>query len=121
MYLGTADPPAFQGTRTETSFHPAALEPGTQYFWRIDTVGESGTTAGEFWTFTTGHLPADFDIDGDVDQADFGYLQACISGAGVFLLPGCEMADLHPNGVVDQQDVAVFRNCIGGANQHPGC
>ncbi|HRR87601.1 MAG TPA: putative collagen-binding domain-containing protein, partial [Phycisphaerae bacterium] len=65
--------------------------------------------------------PADFDWDGDVDQTDFGHFQACISGSGVALSPGCEDADLAPDGAVDQNDLSVFRTCMGGSDQPPGC
>jgi len=64
---------------------------------------------------------ADFDVDGDVDQADFGVFQACFSGPDVAYESGCEKADLTGNGAVDQADFALFRDCLGGADQVPGC
>jgi hypothetical protein len=65
--------------------------------------------------------PADFDRDGDVDQADFGHFQGCLSGWGNPLAPGCENADLVPDGAIDQNDFNVFKACMTGPGQLPGC
>ena len=64
---------------------------------------------------------SDFDKDGDVDQADFGYLQACLSGMGEPNSPLCVVADLSGDGDVDQIDLALFQSCLGGPNTSPGC
>ncbi len=63
----------------------------------------------------------DFDVDGDVDLTDFGYLQRCYSGSGVAPASGCEDADLDGDNDVDQTDFGQFKNCFGGANRSPGC
>jgi hypothetical protein len=54
IYFGPANPPAFQTNRTETTFYPDHLIAETTYYWRIDEVNPSVTTAGAVWTFTTG-------------------------------------------------------------------
>ena len=66
VYLGTdetavtnADPMSaeFQGNVSVTNFDPGGLMSITDYYWRIDTVddtGTGGTTKGEVWKFTTG-------------------------------------------------------------------
>lgn len=64
---------------------------------------------------------ADFDLDDDVDQADFGFFQTCISGSGAGYDPGCAAADLHADGLVDGHDFDLFQSCMGGANRPPGC
>jgi len=64
---------------------------------------------------------ADLDLDGDVDQEDFGILQACMAGPFVPYQPGCESADINENGYVDYQDFTLFQSCMNGANQIPGC
>ncbi len=64
---------------------------------------------------------ADFDADGDVDLADFGFLQACYSGSGTSYATGCARADLDGDNDVDQNDFTLFKACIGGANRLPGC
>lgn len=58
--------------------------------------------------------PGDLDIDGDVDQSDFGLLQACFSGAGVLVGPDCAAASLDADGDVDRDDATVFLNCMTG-------
>jgi hypothetical protein len=65
-------------------------------------------------------VTSDFDRDTDVDQEDFGFLQACFSG----LLPyqqGCQPADLDGNGRVNLDDFNIFASCFNGPNQPPAC
>lgn len=57
----------------------------------------------------------DFDDDGDIDQADFGAFQACLSGADVSQTdPTCAAARLDDDADVDAADLAVFRACMSG-------
>lgn len=116
---------------------PVADEPG-EPGWP-DTVVQTGLTRGLTyyysafaydWIMNHGPAayaqaipvgPADFDRDGDVDQADFGHFQACITGTGIHLSPGCEDADLVPDGAIDQSDFNVFSACLAGPGQAPGC
>lgn len=60
----------------------------------------------------------DFNHDFDVDQGDFGHLQACLTGANTASLdPGCDDADLDRDGDVDQDDFGLFQRCVSGAEQ----
>ncbi len=70
-----------------------------------------------------GHRPADFDHDRDVDQSDFGHLQACMGGAVVLPAVGCEDADLDFDDDIDQDDFGVFQVCHSGPTvpANPGC
>ena len=71
-----------------------------------------------------GDVPGDFDLDGDVDQSDFGHLQECLLGPTVPQTdPGCADTLLDSDEFVDQDDVAIFLNCMSGANVpgDPGC
>jgi len=66
----------------------------------------------------------DFDLDGDVDQADFGHLQGCLSGPNVPQNdPGCTSARLDGDKDVDWADLVVFRACMTGAGvpADPSC
>ena len=36
-----------------TSFKPGTLEPGRNYYWRVDEVSSTGTRTGFTWRFTT--------------------------------------------------------------------
>jgi hypothetical protein len=59
--------------------------------------------------------PADFDRDGDVDQADFGHLQACMLGPGVNQAdPACGDCLLNGDYSVDQEDLTFFLRCFEG-------
>lgn len=67
---------------------------------------------------------ADFDRDGDVDQSDFGHVQACLSGPGVEQShAGCTDARLDGDNDVDRDDVALFGGCLRGseAPADPDC
>jgi hypothetical protein len=63
----------------------------------------------------------DYDHDGDVDQEDFGHLQACLSGSGTSCLPECADADFDGDSDVDNDDFNAFQPCISGPNQASGC
>jgi hypothetical protein len=64
--------------------------------------------------------PGDFDLDEDVDQEDFGHLQACLGGSGDLPLE-CRDADLNNDDYVNAEDFGVFEACMGGSNNPPGC
>lgn len=48
LYLGTTSSNAFS--------LPVAVNPGTTYYWRVDSVGFSGVTPGAVWSFTVSAL-----------------------------------------------------------------
>ena len=62
-------------------------------------------------------IPGDLDGDGDVDLADFGVFQSCLTGTGNAQNdPDCVGAKLEGGDEdVDWQDLANFRGCISGA------
>ncbi len=69
-------------------------------------------------------VPADFDDDGDVDQADFGLVQRCFCGPGVEQTnPACAGARLDADNDVDFDDFRIFQGCVSGPNvaAHPDC
>lgn len=60
-------------------------------------------------------IRADFDHDGDVDQTDYGHLQACISGTGSTQAnPACADALFDNDSDVDRDDLTVFLGCLSG-------
>jgi len=78
----------------------------------------SGVNANPVTPWATG----DFDHDRDVDQEDFGHLQACYGGDGILIsIPECEDADLTGDLDADVQDFVIFQGCMKGPNQTPGC
>lgn len=75
-------------------------------------------------TLTVTSAASDFDRDCDVDQSDFGHLQACMSGGGYQQTnEDCTNADLDLDGDVDEADFGAFQNCFNGAGTAPrdGC
>jgi hypothetical protein len=66
----------------------------------------------------------DFDLDGDVDQEDFGRFQVCLSGTDQPQTdPSCTHALLDSDDDVDEDDFGVFQACISGPNvpADPAC
>jgi len=58
---------------------------------------------------------ADFDGDNDVDQSDYGHLQACLTGESIAVTdPACLDASLDGDEDVDGGDITVFLTCYGG-------
>ena len=63
---------------------------------------------------------ADTDEDLDVDQDDFSMFQACFTGLGGGILPGCACFDREPDTDVDQDDLGgptlpnTFEGCASG-------
>jgi hypothetical protein len=55
VYFGITDPPPFVCSQINTTFDPDTMSNLTTYFWRIDEIGQNGTTPGNLWTFTTGY------------------------------------------------------------------
>jgi hypothetical protein len=69
-------------------------------------------------------IPGDFDGDFDVDQDDFGHMQACLSGSGIPQDdPGCLPGRLDWDDDVDQLDLALFLACVTGPDTpgDPAC
>jgi hypothetical protein len=122
---GSDDFVAFFPLGSETYDPPGLLVPGTTYYWRVDEHHAGGDPArGPLWRFTAWQAPGDFDRDMDVDQEDFGYLQACYTGHGVISEdPACQDASLDDDGDVDPTDFTIFQGCMSGANvpAEPGC
>lgn len=70
------------------------------------------------------YAPCDVEPDGDVDQNDFGWFQACYSGAGEAQDdPACKGAKLDNDNDVDVDDFSKFALCMGGPNvpADPNC
>lgn len=80
----------------------------------------SGVSTFTTYGFDTPVALTDFDGDGDVDQKNFGHLQACMTGAGISVTdPVCADGDLDHDNDVDADDFAVFAACLSGAGTSP--
>ena len=81
--------------------------------YAVPAVG-SGTPAG----------PCDFDRDGDVDQADWGRFQACLTGEFIVQSDAaCGQALLDADTDVDTNDIVLVVACISGPGppSNPPC
>ncbi len=124
VYFGTTSPGTFQGNQAAATFDPGLLQLGQTYYWRVDEVNAYGTTTGDTWSFTARQYKGDFDNDGDLDQMDFGLMQACLSGASIPQLDAaCQPARFDNDSDVDQVDIALFLDCLSGplAPMNPDC
>ncbi|HOW72502.1 MAG TPA: hypothetical protein PKY77_18030 [Phycisphaerae bacterium] len=94
---------------------------------RLLTEGYLTNTFEEFWydevalTFCRNEPRFDTDRDGDVDHADFGIFQACLSGpANAFVAnppfdgSACQCLDADGDRDADADDLAVFTRCYSG-------
>ena len=52
---------------------------------------------------------------GDVDQEDFGHIQACVAGYAA-VAESCADADLSGDRHVNRNDLGVFQGCMSGAH-----
>jgi hypothetical protein len=69
-------------------------------------------------------MACDFNGDGDVDQEDFGWFQACLTGTAVPVeSPDCVDANLDGDSDVDMDDFGIFRECMSGPDipADPAC
>ena len=62
-------------------------------------------------------------LDGDVDQTDFGLFQICLSGADQPHPERCPDRDFDDDGDVDGDDHGLLQRCMSGANNRaePAC
>lgn len=89
-----------------------------------DAMGADSGWAEASARYDVLNIPGDFDLDGDVDQSDFGRFQACYSGAGLPQLDAaCANARLDEDNDVDAADFALFRECMSGpeTSADPNC
>jgi alkaline phosphatase len=104
-------------TETDTiwlAYDVAALPPGP-YVAHLNVVSNEAPNSPRSFTvnLTVKSVPGDFDSDRDVDQEDFGRLQACLSGTGP-MAAECLDADLDGTGHIDQIDMGLLQRCLSG-------
>ena len=106
--------PAWAGS-DEPRFHAKARDlKGDETSWVLSSAKFSVHAAG----------PGDADGDGDVDQSDFGALQACYTGPGIAQPEErCFDARLDSDEDVDADDFGIFQNCMTGPGNpaDPNC
>jgi len=59
-------------TVTDHGYTPSSLDYGTEYFWKVDETGDSGTYAGDVWSFTTEEFGVVDDFESYTDDIDAG-------------------------------------------------
>jgi hypothetical protein len=87
-------------------------------------TGGSYSMTGGFWVIPEcPAIPADYDGDCDVDQADYTIFEACASGPGYAYAGDCDDRDFDSDTAVDQSDFAVFQRCLSGPDvpADPSC
>jgi hypothetical protein len=85
--------------------------------YRCVVNGECGGATSNEATLTVvePYAPVDFDRDDDVDGADFGHFQVCLSGTSFPQNdPSCQDAKLDEDSDVDELDLVIFVGCLRG-------
>ena len=87
LYFGADANAVAEGTVAPTtlvdhSYAPAGLMLATDYFWKVDEVGDAGTYEGDVWTFKTEEVVVidDFESYGDDMDAEEAVFQTWIDG-----------------------------------------
>ena len=92
----------------------AAFSQAGAYTLRL-TASDGVFTVSDEIVITVKSSVCDFDGDTDVDQVDFGHLQACATGSGQAVTDvACFNAILDGDDDIDQNDFAVFAACVSG-------
>ena len=102
-------------------YQTASLPVGT-YQARIEINADQAVNTPVFVDVAVTITPhfVDFDGDDDVDQSDFGHIQACLTGPGIRQQDAsCLAADLDGDDDVDQSDLAAFHQCTSGPGIRP--
>ena len=108
VYFGDSTPPPFIGNQPDGFLDRSALEPGTTYYWRIDSVNEHGTTAGSIWNFTVSSLPdGDVNADWSINLLDIGALASRWLGDECQNSNWCDNADINQDTNVNLVDFAL--------------
>lgn len=113
VQIGTLGP-GTAGWLVDVTFDFAGLVDDVHYV-RMDR-GASGPKTGTFFdSFASlNPLPGDCDSDGDVDLQDFLAFQACFTGPGGPVDPGCECVDFDGDDDVDLLDFFAFQTAFTG-------
>lgn len=82
----------------------------------VDSIGPFTVHIDDVELLCPYPVPGDRDLDGDVDQGDFGHFQCCLSGVGAPQDdPDCQDAKFDADKDVDESDFALFQQCMSGA------
>ena len=85
------------------------------YTAKLTVTNEYGFAGSTTVQVVARSYPGDLDLDGDVDQEDFGRFQACYSGTGVEqTLPQCRLGHLDGDNDIDSADFTLFMRCLTG-------
>jgi len=61
-------------------YTPAAMNLDTEYFWRVDSIGEAGTYEGDVWSFRTQEYLVVDDFEGYTDDEGSRIYEAWVDG-----------------------------------------
>ncbi|GMU19904.1 MAG: hypothetical protein AMXMBFR13_00080 [Phycisphaerae bacterium] len=97
------------------TYDVAGLPVGT-YAAEIEVTDPAAANSPQTLTVTlqVRTVAPDTDHDGDVDQSDYGFLQACYSGPGIAPASQCTAADYDHDSDVDSGDFTLLQRCFSG-------
>ncbi len=95
-------------------YDTSRLKPGTHTVQLV--VSGTANTVNLSVTVNVSTVAPDFDRDGDVDQSDFGRLQACLGQSSD---PDCVEADLSHDTLITSGDLSLLLGCLSGPEVTP--
>ncbi|NLE57135.1 MAG: immunoglobulin domain-containing protein [Planctomycetes bacterium] len=117
--VSLSDDGRVSGSATATlTIDPTTLPDSGSY--QVVISDDCNSITSEVALLTVRQALGDFDLDGDVDQKDFGQLQGCFSGPGVAQAESvCADVLLDEDSDVDQGDFDLFLACMTGSGVAP--
>jgi hypothetical protein len=109
------------GNGRVSGWTPALDDVGFDFSFEAQAANSDGQGTRGWSVRVTFQANGDFDGDVDVDQSDFGHLQACLAGDSVHYARGCGDADFDGDMTVGPADVNAFMNYLQGAEVPGGC
>lgn len=107
---------AGEADRFDLAFDVGGLVPGTHQAVVTVSASEAANSPQTLLVnLVVSTVRADFDQDGDVDDADLDHMQACLTDSDQPLADNCIEADLNEDGEVDSADFDLFQQCVSGA------
>jgi hypothetical protein len=110
-----------RGEGSTDSYVHTGLSASLTYYYAVfahdDASHFSPVAHASAMSFATG----DFNRDRDVDQEDFGHIQACMASPADVVPPECADADFDSDLNVNSEDLDDFLGCFSAPAQLPGC
>lgn len=109
--------------QAETSFTDTASTFGSTYTYAVRAIDLEGNVSADVESEVTLAAPADFNLDGYVNDNDLAFFTTCLTSANLDVIPACSAADLDGDGDADLDDFGILQRCLRGMESQvdPAC